>query len=223
MNAPKRTVSAWHGLAAGGWSPVFRWLGLAALTCLGFGLAGRQSPGTTTFTAEDKVPYTQVGVQPGDTVRITFPAAQTMNSIQQVQSDGTIALPLGGTLLVKGKTSDDIQKALLEKYGSQIVVQEISVSVESAGFPVYVSGAVGRPGRVQCRQSMTVLEVVVEAGGLAEGRADRRIAESGSPEPGRDDADLRFELNKGSKGETSETFYLRPSDAVYVPERFSFY
>ena len=224
MNAPKRTVSAWQGRsAAGGWTPVFRWIGLAMLTCLGLGLAGCQSPGTTTFTEEDKVPYTQVGVQPGDTVRMVFPAAQTMNSIQQVQSDGTIALPLGGTLLVKGKTSDDIQKALLEKYGSQIVVQEISVSVESAGFPVYVSGAVGRPGRVQCRQSMTVLEVVVEAGGFAEGRADLKNVKVVRQNKDGTTRTYVLNLKKGLKGETSETFYLRPSDVVYVPERFSFY
>jgi polysaccharide export outer membrane protein len=193
------------------------------VTCLGLGIAGCQSAGTTTLMEQDKVPFTQVGVQPGDTVRITFPAAQTMNSIQQVQSDGTIALPLGGTLLVKDRTSDDIQKILLEKYGSQIVVQEISVSVESAGFPVYVSGAVGRPGRVQCRQSMTVLEAVVEAGGFAEGRADLKNVKVVRQNSDGTTRTYVLDLKKGLKGENSETFYLRPSDVVYVPERFSFY
>lgn len=225
MNAPNLTESAWREwtMTAPVCARFRRWLGAWMLSALGLGLVGCQSSGPTPLSEQDKVPYTQIGVQPGDTVRIVFPAASTMNTVQQVQSDGTIALPLGGTLPVKGKSPDDIQKLLLEKYGSQIVVQEVSVSVESAGFPVFVSGAVGRPGRVQCRQSMTVLEVVVEAGGFAEGRADLKNVKVVRQNPDGTTRTYVLDLKKSLKGEAGEPFYLRPSDVVYVPERFAFY
>ncbi|MBL9138063.1 MAG: polysaccharide biosynthesis/export family protein [Verrucomicrobiales bacterium] len=222
MNAPNLTEVAWRGW----WKALASmrgWLGALMLAGLGLSAAGCKSGGPTTLTEQDKVPFTQIGVQPGDTVRIVFPAAPTMNTVQQVQSDGAIALPLGGTLQVKGKSPDDIQKLVLEKYSSQIVVQEISVSVESAGFPVFVSGAVGRPGRVQCRQSMTVLEAVVEAGGFAEGRADLKSVKVVRQNPDGTTRTYVLDLKKSLKGEAGEPFYLRPSDVVYVPERFAFY
>ena len=99
----------------------------------------------------------------------------------------------------------------------------MTVSVESAGFPVFISGAVLRPGRVVCRQSLTVLEAIVDAGGFIEGRADLgkvkvvRKAEDGSTKT------FFVDLRSALKGEPGEPLYLRPSDVVYVPERFSFY
>ena len=202
------------------------WRGLGCLLLLGWVgvLAGgcRSTP-QTPVASEDRQPYTQVGIQPGDAVKITFPAAQTMNTTQQVQSDGTIALPLGGSLEVRGKSPSEVEKILLETYGSQLVVKEVAVSVESAGFVVYVSGAVLRPGPVRCRKSITVLEAVVEAGGFAEGRANLKNVKVVRQTDGGGTRTFVLDLNAALKGQESQPFYLRPSDVVYVPERFSFY
>lgn len=197
-------------------------IGLCWIAGAGF-LTACKTPTATAISPEDRQPFAAVGVQPGDQVRITFPGATTMNATQQVQSDGTITLLMGGSLQVRGKTPPEIEKAILDVYGPQLVVKEVSVSVESAGFPVFISGAVLRPGRVVCRQSMTVLEAIVDAGGFAEGRADLRHvkvvrkAENGTTKT------FIIDLHSALKGEPGEPFYLRPSDVVYVPERFSFY
>lgn len=210
----------------GGSSPrAGAWSGGLAAVLLAFGLAGAgcKSSAPTPLSEGDKKPYTLVGVQPGDVVRINFPGAATMNSVAQVQSDGTIALPLGGSLLVRGKSPSDVEKEILKTYGDQLVVKEVSVSLESGGFPVFVSGAVLRQGRVQCRQSMTALEAVVEAGGFLEGRADlRRVKVVRQQDDGTTKTYL-LDLRSALRGESGQQFYLRPSDVVYVPERFSFY
>lgn len=196
------------------------WLGLALM---GATLAGCKSSRTTPLAQEDKQPYTQVGVQPGDTVRITFPAAPSMNTVQQVQSDGSIALPAGGALAVQGRTPAQIEQDLLKAYGEQLVVKEVSVSVDSVGFPVFVSGAVLRPGRVQCRQSITLLEAIVDAGGFAEGRADLRRVKVVRKQTDGTTRTYVLDLQASLRGEAGEPFYLRPADVIYVPERFSFY
>jgi len=202
------------------------WRGLGCLLMAGWvavlaGGCGSTKP--TPIAGEDRQPYTQVGIQPGDALKITFPAAPTMNTTQQVQSDGTIALPLGGSLEVRGKSPSEVEKVLLETYGAQLVVKEVAVSVESAGFVVYVSGAVLRPGPVRCRKSITVLEAVVEAGGFAEGRANLKNVKVVRQTDGGGTRTFVLDLNAALKGQESQPFYLRPSDVVYVPERFSFY
>ena len=172
---------------------------------------------------EDRQPFAAVGVQPGDQVRITFPGAPTMNAAQQVQSDGTITLLMGGSLQVRGKTPPEIERAILDVYGPQLVVKEVSVSVESAGFPVFISGAVLRPGRVVCRQAVTVLEAIVDAGGFAEGRADLRHVKVVRKADNGTTKTFIVDLHSALQGDPAEPFYLRPSDVVYVPERFAFY
>ncbi len=199
-----------------------RFLALGTFLLAGI-LAGCKTAAPTQLSDADKKPYTAVGVQPGDMVRIVFPGAPTMNSGVQVQSDGTISLPLGGSLVVRGKLPTDIEKDILKTYGDQLVVKEVSVSLESAGFPVFVSGAVLRQGRVQCRQSMTVLEAVVEAGGFAEGRADLKNVKVVRQQPDKTTRTFILNLQKSLRGEAAEPFFLRPSDVVYVPERFAFY
>lgn len=184
---------------------------------------GCSSVPVTKMTDEDRKPYERVGVQPGDVVKIAFPGAPTMNGQQQVQSDGTMTMLMGGSLQVRGKTPPEIEKAILEAYGPQLVVKEVSVSVESAGFPIFVSGAVLRPGRVLCRQSLTVLEAIVDAGGFNEGRADLKKVRVVRKQDDGTTKTFVLDLRASLEGRAGEPFYLRPSDVVYVPERFALY
>ncbi len=221
MNAFRCLVSSWFSLRSGRpfWARRLGTFGLLAVAWLGACKSGSPTP----VAEDDRRPFVSVGVQPGDIIKINFPGASTMSTAQQVQSDGTVTMLMGGSLAVQGKTPPEIEKAILEVYGPQLVVKEVSVSVESAGFPVFVSGAVLRPGRVVCRQSLTVLEAVVDSGGFIEGRADMKHVKV--VRKGDDGTTKTFvvDLRAALSGDPGEPFYLRPSDVVYVPERFSFY
>ncbi len=172
---------------------------------------------------EDKQPYVAEGAQPGDMLRILFPGAPNLNSSQVVQPNGSITLPLGGSLEVRDKTTAQIEKSLLELYGPQLVIKEITVGLESTGFPVLVSGAVLRPGRIQSTRSMTVLEAIVESGGFIEGRADMKNVRVVRLERDGTTRTLVVNLKTALSGKDSEAVYVRPSDVINVPERFSFY
>ncbi len=207
-------------------SPVMGWLqknGLIGLL-VAVGLAtGCQSTPPTVLGEGDKQPYVAEGVQPGDTLRISFPGATSMNSAQLVQPNGMITLPLGGSMDVRGKTTTQVEKALMELYGSQLVIKEVTVGLESAGFPVLVSGAVMKPGRVQSTRSMTVLEAIVEAGGFIEGRADMRHVRVVRLDKDGTTRTIVVDLKAALSGKSSEAVFVRPSDVINVPERFSFY
>lgn len=207
-------------------SPVVSWIQrtslVGVLVAVFLGTGCRSTP-PTVLSDEDKRPYVAEGVQPGDTLRITFPGATSMNSAQAVQPNGVITLPLGGSMEVRGKTTAQIEKALMDLYGSQLVIKEVTVGLESAGFPVLVSGAVLKPGRVQSTRSMTVLEAIVEAGGFIEGRADMKNVRIVRLEKDGTTRTIVVNLKSALSGKASEAVFVRPSDVINVPERFSFY
>ena len=84
-----------------------------------------------------------------------------------VSSQGTIGLPVVGSLDVGGKTSTEvaaqISAALHDKMG---LISPPDVSIEIAQYPsIYVVGAVTTPGAYQFRPDLTVLQAVALAGG----------------------------------------------------------
>ena len=84
-----------------------------------------------------------------------------------VSDQGTIGLPVVGSLDVGGRTSTEvaaqISAALHDKMG---LISPPDVSVEIAQYPsIYVVGAVTTPGAYQFRPDLTVLQAVAVAGG----------------------------------------------------------
>jgi polysaccharide export outer membrane protein len=158
----------------------------------------------------------------GDAVRITFPAAPNLNTVQAIRRDGKIALPLVGEVHAAGLAPTALEKRLLELYGPQLTTKEVTVSLESSAFPVYVTGAVLRPGKVVTDRPISAIEAVMEAGGFDYTRANLkkvRIIRYVQGEP------QYFTLNLKNimEGKENQPFPLKPSDILYVPERFTWF
>lgn len=163
-----------------------------------------------------------IGLREGDVLNITFPGSANLNTTQQIQRDGNIALPLIGELKVAGMIPSDIEKELVRRYASQLVSKEVTVTVVSASFPVYVTGSVLHPGKILSNRPISALEAIMEAGGINHATANLKAV-----------AVIRYEGDRAKhytlnlkdvlRGEASEPFYLKPSDIVYVPEKFSWF
>lgn len=158
----------------------------------------------------------------GDTVRITFPGAASLDRLVIIRRDGRVTLPEMGEFMAAGLTPSQMQKQLLDFYGPQLQTKEVSVSVESSAFPVYVTGAVQRPGKVLADRPLTVLEAIMEAGGPDYTKANLKAVRILRTQQGRT---LHYVVNVRQvlRGQGSELFQLKPSDIVYVPERFSIF
>jgi polysaccharide export outer membrane protein len=154
----------------------------------------------------------------GDTVKIAFPGAPNLDTAQQIRRDGKITLQLVGEVQAAGLKPTDLEKRIIELYASQLLSKEVSVSVQSANFPVFVTGQVLRPGKVIVDRPMTALEAIMEAGGF-----NYEWADLGAVAVIRQEGDRlkRFPLNmkKTMDGKSSESFHLKPSDIIYVPEK----
>ena len=156
----------------------------------------------------------------GDSVKISFPGAPNLDTTVTVLRDGKINLPLGGEMDVVGKTPAQLEKDLAEHYKDQLVSKQVIVSIESSSFPVFVSGAVMKPGKVSSNHPMTVLEAVMESGGFDFSKANLKKVKVIREKP---TASFSLNFNGFLEGRPVPSFYLRPYDIIYVPQRFAWF
>jgi protein involved in polysaccharide export with SLBB domain len=98
----------------------------------------------------------------------------------------------------------------------------VTVEVESSSFPVYVTGAVLRPGKITSDHPITALEAIMEAGGFDYTKANLKAVEVVRQE-GDQTKNYTLNLKLTMEGKVNKPFYLKPSDIVYVPEKFSWF
>lgn len=185
---------------------------------LALALTACNVPRLAPLPPEVQRPYARVELREGDVIRITFPGAPSLNTTQQVRQDGKISLDQVGEIPVAGKSPADLEAEILRLYEQRLVTKQVLVTVESAAYPVYVSGAVLRPGKVMANRPMTVVEAIMEAGGFDEVRAKSSAVvvtrdENGVPRS------YRLDVKAMVEGKSTTRFYIRPNDVIYVPSR----
>jgi polysaccharide biosynthesis/export protein len=157
----------------------------------------------------------------GDTLKITFPSKSDFNTTQPIRRDGKLALPLVGEVTAAGKTPAQFEKELNELYAKQIVSSDqILVEIQSSVFPVFVTGAVQRPGKVLSDRPITLLQAILESGGFDPSKANLKTIRVLRNNEGITHS-FTINLKRVMNGATNQTFYLKPYDIVYVPEKFS--
>lgn len=158
----------------------------------------------------------------GDALRISFPGVPSMDTTQQVRQDGRINLPMLGEYVVTGKTTDALTKELEELYAPKLVSKEVMVTLISSSFSVYVTGAVLHPGKVQSDRPISAFEAIMNAGGFDSSRANMQAVTIIREENGQT-RNYTVNLQLVLEGKSSTPFYLKRSDTVFVPEKFSWF
>jgi polysaccharide export outer membrane protein len=163
-----------------------------------------------------------VTLREGDVLKITFPGSPSLNTVQPIREDGMLSLPLVGEVKAAGNTPTELDQKLVDLYASQLTTGQVNVEVQSSSFPIYITGAVLRPGKIVSEHPITALEAVMEAGGFNYGKANMKAVVVIRKEEG---GTKKYTLNLKSvmEGETSKPFYLKPADIVFVPERFNWF
>lgn len=140
-----------------------------------------------------------------------------------VRPDGKISVPLVGEVMAGGKAPVDVAKEIkrkLSKYIKDPQVAVILVNLQSHEFlsRVRVTGAVRNPLSLKYRQGMTVLDVVLEAGGLNE-FASANSAKLYRRKNGKVQTikiDIGDILNEG---DMTTNIAMEPGDIISIPER----
>lgn len=158
-----------------------------------------------------------------DGIRVSVWRNQDLSISVPVRPDGKISVPLIGDVQASGRTPEQLADNIEERLASYIREPQVSVVVTSMGSHeftdrVRVTGAVGQPTSIPHRDGMTVLDMVLGAGGL-------------SPFAAGDNAMLYRPLGEEvvaipvrlndilERGVISTNYQLRPGDILTIPER----
>ncbi|HWY62666.1 MAG TPA: polysaccharide biosynthesis/export family protein [Rhizomicrobium sp.] len=115
--------------------------------------------------------YGQSGVNfyvlgPGDKLHVSVLGEDDLSGEYQIDGSGLVRLPLIGTLRAAGYTAPALEYAIAGAY-AQGYLKHPQVTVEISTYrPVFIIGAVNRPGEYPYVANMTALNAVGFAGGF---------------------------------------------------------
>lgn len=169
-------------------------------------------PGTGVFSPDYSV------LREGDVVLVSFEGSTNLNATQRIPFDGIINLQFVGKVRAAGKTTLELEALLTVLYEAQIKATEINVTVVSPAAVVYVAGAVLKPGKIPLDRPLTLLDAVMEVGGVDHNRAKMSDVTLLRIEAGRRRS-YKLNLKRAMNGKDGDIFYLKPFDIIFVPER----
>ena len=107
----------------------------------------------------------QLRLSAGDKIKVTVFGEDKLSGDYQIDSAGTVSLPLAGTIQAAGLAKPELEQALTAKLKSEYL-RNPRVTVEVISFrPFYVLGEVKSPGEYQYRSGLNVLSAIAIAGG----------------------------------------------------------
>lgn len=176
-------------------------------------------------SAEGFTSYTEgkyrIGVD--DVVQVSVWRNPDLSISVPVRPDGMISVPLIGDVQAGGKTSTEVAEAIRQKLSQYIRDPNVAVILTSLQSHAYLSriritGAVRAPRSLPYRQGMTVLDAVLEAGGVNDFAAPNRTKLYRKINDRTEvlNIDLGDVLNKG---QLETNVRLVPGDVITVPER----
>jgi polysaccharide export outer membrane protein len=160
-------------------------------------------------------------IGPGDNLQVFVWNHPELSVTVPVRPDGMISTPLIENMRADSKTPSalarDMEKALADYVRSPTVNVIVTSFVGTYGDQIRVVGQAQTPQSLPYRANMTVLDVMIAVGGLAEFAAGNRayiLRRSGDQEQ-RIPVKLTSLLNSG---DTSANIAMRPGDVLIIPE-----
>ena len=160
---------------------------------------------------------------PTDAIQISVWRNADLSINVPVRPDGRVSMPLIGDIKATGKTPEQLADEIERGLAAYIREPQVTVVVTSMGSHefsdrVRVTGAVNQSISVPHRSGMTVLDMVLSAGGtnpfanLNDSMLYRLVGDKVVAIPVRLDDIL-------NKGDVSTNYRMRPGDILTVPER----
>ncbi len=202
---------------------VVRYIGSVFLVASLFGCASNGIEVKDKAPDGDKAEFTSYEIGVGDVLTINVWRNPELSLTTPVRPDGNISLPLVGDVQAANTTASSLSSTLRKKLENYIRNPQVTVILSESLSSDYqqrvrVTGAVENPLSLAYRDGMTVLDVVLEAGGLNEfALANKAILYRNTPTGV---SAYKIKLNDIFKRGRLETNYeLHPSDIITVPER----
>ncbi len=115
-------------------------------------------------------------IGPEDVLLIHVWKEEAFTKTLPVRIDGKISLPLVNDIQAAGLTPLELKEALTEKLKAFLDSPTISVTVmEANSYKVYISGEVKQPGVQNVRRELTLVKLIIMAGGFTEWANQKKI------------------------------------------------
>jgi polysaccharide export outer membrane protein len=159
-------------------------------------------------------------IGPGDTIQVFVWRNPELSVTVPVRPDGKISTPLVEDMGAVGKTSSQLARdieTVLAEYVRSPKVNIIVSNPISTYSQVRVIGEVQKPQAVPYRDGLTVLDVVLQVGGLTNFAAGNRAKIVRKTADGKS-IDIKVHLEAlVKKGKMNENMPLKPGDVLIVP------
>jgi polysaccharide export outer membrane protein len=162
-------------------------------------------------------------IGPGDTLRIDVYRQPELSASLPVRPDGRVSLPLVPDIDVAGKTPTALAKDIEERLRAFVREPTVSVMVTSfTGMPgrqVRIIGEAAQPLTIPYVEGMTVLDVVIRAGGLTRYASGNRAEIVRRENPDVAPQSIRIRLNDLIRdGDITQDVQMRPGDTLIIPQ-----
>jgi polysaccharide export outer membrane protein len=182
-----------------------------------------EAPADSASTAPQYDTTSNYVIGPGDAIQVFVWRNPELSISVPVRPDGKISTPLVEDLVAVGKTPSQLARDIEARLAEYIRSPQVNVIVTGASSRfsnVRVIGQVGKPGTVPYREGMTVMDAILESGGLSEFAAGNRTKLIRKDESGKQ-TETRVKVDDLlRKGRLKENLSLKPGDVLIVPESF---
>ncbi len=172
-------------------------------------------------------------IQPGDVLSIEVLEDASLNRNALVLPDGTVSMPLAGSVQASGLTLGAVQSSIVAglapNFASSpsvfVTIQSLNTAPKASGgtsssFDVYIMGAVNNPGKVSVTSGTSMLQFLAESGGFTKFAAKKRIQLRRTDRKTGQVSVFNFNFKAIENGSvTANSIMLTRGDVVVVPER----
>ncbi|MCG5528031.1 MULTISPECIES: XrtA/PEP-CTERM system exopolysaccharide export protein [Halorhodospira] len=171
----------------------------------------------------DEAEIEQYIIGPGDTLSVQVWRNPELSISVPVRPDGQISTPLVEDVQASGVTPTELARVMEEEISLYLRDPVVTVIVTGFAGPydrqVRVIGQAAEPRALQYREDMSVMDVMIEVGGITDIAAGNRTVLIRDEDGERRQYRVRLHdlLNRG---EIEANIDIKPGDVLIIPERF---
>lgn len=195
---------------------------VAAVAAVALTVVGCGSSGGTAIQASDEAAATdRYVIGAGDGLEVFVWGHDDLSSAVQVRPDGNISTPLVEDMQAAGRTPTELARAIEETLSEYVRSPTVTVIVQTFvgefAQQIRVVGQAAEPRSLNFRSGMTLLDVMIEVGGLSEFASGNKskIVRRQNGEEIVIDVRIKDLLNSG---DMEQNVRMRPGDVLIIPE-----
>lgn len=169
-------------------------------------------------------------IRSGDVLTIEVLEDATLNRSALVLPDGTVTVPLVGSVVAGGQTLSAVQSSIIAGLSPNFAsAPSVFVTIQTLGtrttgtrrsIDVFVIGAVNNTGKTRITSGTSLLQFLAESGGLTKFAAKKRIQVRRTDSNSGKAVVFNFNYKAIESGSASaNSLILQSGDVIVVPER----